>query len=118
MNYRATKIRVTCDEEAVREWSSYMLTHIHEVSLALRNEGVGHEMWFMGRDSSPFIIGVMDVENLTASRAIAAGSRLSVDETHRRFKDHWDRASFETLGIDPARAPHFEDCELLFEARP
>ncbi|PSJ61559.1 DUF6176 family protein [Pseudaminobacter soli (ex Li et al. 2025)] len=118
MNYRATKIRVTCDEEVVREWASYMLAHIDEVSLALRNEGVRHEMWFMSRDSSLFIIGVMDVESLAASKAIAANSRLSVDERHRRFKDFWDRSSFETLPIDPAKAPSFEACELLLEARP
>jgi Family of unknown function (DUF6176) len=88
MNYRATKIRVTCDEEVVREWASHMLAHIDEVSLALRNEGARHEMWFMGKDSSLFIIGVMDVESLAASQAIAAKSQLSVDEIHRRFKDH------------------------------
>lgn len=27
-----------------------MLDHLDDVSISLRNEGVRHEMWFMGRD--------------------------------------------------------------------
>jgi hypothetical protein len=117
MNYRATKIRLTCDERTVREWASYMLDNNDEVVLALRNEGVRHEMWFMGRDSSLFVIGVMDVDDAAASRAVAAKSRLNVDEVHRRFKRHWERGGLETLSIDPACIPSFGGCELLFEAR-
>lgn len=97
MNYRATKIRLTCDERTVREWASYMLDHLDEVSVALHNEGVRHD--------------------IAASRAAAAKSELSIDVAHRRFKRHWDRKSMETLRIDPTAIPHFEGCELLFEAR-
>ncbi|GLS35047.1 hypothetical protein GCM10010869_06350 [Mesorhizobium tianshanense] len=109
---------MTCDEKTVREWTSYMRDHGDEVSLALRNEGVRHEMWFMGHDSSLFVIGVMDVDDIAASRAVAAKSELSVDEVHRRFKRSWDARSIEALCIDRASAPHFKECELLFEARP
>jgi hypothetical protein len=83
MNYQATKIRLTCDEGTVRAWSAYMLDHIDEVSLALRNESVRHEMWFMGRDPSLFVIGIMDVDDAAASQAIAARSWLGVDEVHK-----------------------------------
>jgi hypothetical protein len=117
MNYQATKIRLTCNERTIREWSAYMLDHIDEVSLALCNEGVRHEMWFMGRDTSLFLIGVMDVDDAAASRAIAARSQLGVDEAHRRFKRHWDKRSLQKLSIDRGRIPAFDDCELLFEAR-
>jgi hypothetical protein len=105
MNYRATKVRLTCDERTVREWTSYMLDHLDEVSLALRNEGVRHEMWFMGRDSSLFVIGVMDVDDIAASRAAAAKSELSVDEVHKRFK---------LLGMQEALRPY----ALIGPARP
>ena len=117
MNYRATKIRVICDEETVREWAAYMRAHIDEASMALRNEGVRHEMWFMGRDPSLFVIGVMDVDDVAASRQVAVKSRLSVDEVHRGFKAFWDKDSLQTLAVDRTEVPRFEDCELLFEVR-
>jgi hypothetical protein len=34
-----------------------MLDHIEEVALSFRNEDVRHEMWFIGQDSSLFMIG-------------------------------------------------------------
>jgi hypothetical protein len=116
MNYLATKIRVTCDETTVRAWAAYMIEHLEEVSAALRNENVRHEMWFMGRDCSLFIVGVMDVDDHAASQAVAAKSGLSVDEVHKNFKAHWDKDSAERLSIDPARIPRLDDCEFLFEA--
>lgn len=65
MNYRATKIGLTCGEPIVRAWASYMMEHLDEVVTALRNENVRHEMWLMGRDTSLYVIGVMDVDDLT-----------------------------------------------------
>ncbi len=117
MNYRATKIRLTCDEPIVRAWASFMEEHLDEVSAALRNENVRHEMWFLGRDASLYVIGVMDVDDHRASQKVAAASSLKVDEVHRDFKKFWDRGSVLRLPINPATAPYFEECELLFEAR-
>ncbi|WP_353645094.1 DUF6176 family protein [Mesorhizobium sp. WSM2239] len=114
MNYLATKIRVTCDEVTVWAWAAYMTEHLDEVSLALRNESVRHEMWFMGRDWSLFVLGVMDVDDHPGSQAVSAKSELSVDEVHKNFKAFWSSA--ERLSIDPAKSPRFEDCEFLFEA--
>ncbi|WP_366511795.1 hypothetical protein, partial [Mesorhizobium sp.] len=74
-----------------------MRDHRDEVSLALCNEGVRHEMWFLRRDSSLFVIGVMDVDDIAASRAVTVKSQLSVDEVHRRFKRCWDPRSIETI---------------------
>lgn len=116
MKYRATKIPILCDEKVVRQWADYMCDHLDEVSISLRNEGVRHEMWFMGKGSSLFLIGVMDVDDIAASRAVAAQSGLSVDDVHRRFKAHWDKRSIETLSIEPSGTPNFPECELLFEA--
>lgn len=94
-----------------------MLAHLDEVSLALRQEGVRHEMWFLGTDDiSPFLIGVMDVDDKPASVVISEMSSLSVDAVHRQFKIHWDRLSIEDLTIERLRAPTFDGCELLFEA--
>lgn len=116
MSYQATKIRLTCDELIVRAWASFMKEHLDEVSAALRSENVRHEMWFLGRDTSLYVIGVMDVDDHRASQKIAAYSRLKVDEVHREFKKFWDRGSVLRLSINPATAPDFEECELLFEA--
>ncbi|ESZ11016.1 DUF6176 family protein [Mesorhizobium sp. M0923] len=118
MNYEAKKIRLTCGENIVRKWAAFMLAHLDEVSSALRQEGVRHEMWFMGVDgTSLFIIGVMDVDDKAASVAVSEKSHLSVDNVHRQFKAHWDRSTIEDLKVDPLHAPTFGDCELLFEAR-
>lgn len=117
MNYEARKIRLTCRENIVREWAMFMLAHLDEVSLALRQEGVRHEMWFMGTDdASLFVIGVMDVDDKAASVAVTEKSHLSVDIAHRQFKAHWDRSSIENLKVERFHAPTFPDCELLFEA--
>lgn len=117
MNYRATKIGLTCDEPTVRAWANYMVEHLEEISVALRNENVRHEMWFMGRDASLYIIGVMDVDDHHASQEAAAISNLEVDAVHRNFKAFWDRGRIEVLSINPAVIPQFDECELLFEAR-
>ncbi|WP_152027249.1 DUF6176 family protein [Brucella pituitosa] len=118
MNYEAKKIRLTCGEKAVREWASFMLAHLNEVSSALQQEGVRHELWYIGSDDvSLFIIGVMDVDDKAASVAVSQKSQLSVDAIHRQFKVHWDRSSIEELKIERLRVPSFEGCELLFEAR-
>ncbi|MCF6112190.1 hypothetical protein [Mesorhizobium muleiense] len=71
----------------------------------------------MDRDSTLFVIGVRDVDDIAASRAAAAKSELSINVAHRRFKRHWDRKRMGTPRIDPTAIPHFEGCELLFEAR-
>jgi len=118
MNYKAKKIRLTCAEETVREWASFMLAHLNEVSSALQQEGVGHELWYIGDDDvSLFIIGVMDVDDKADSVAVSKKSQLSVDVIHRQFKVHWDRSSIEELRIERLHVPRFEGCELLFEAR-
>ncbi len=117
MNYRAMKIGLTCDEPIVRAWASFMKQHLDEVSAALRNENVRHEMWFMGRDAALYVIGVMDVDDHHASQRVSAKSCLQVDTVHREFKKFWDRDRAELLPINPAEPPHFNDCELLFEAR-
>lgn len=116
MNYRATKIGLTCDEPVVRAWASFMTEHLGEVSAALRNENVRHEMWFMGRDTSLYIIGVMDVDDHQASQEVAAKSSLEVDAVHRDFKKFWDRGNVVRLHISPDTPPDFDNCELLFEA--
>ena len=70
MNYRATKVPPVCGEGVVREWASYMIDHIDEASLALRNEGVRHEVWFLGRGSRLSVLGVMEVDDLAHSRPV------------------------------------------------
>lgn len=111
------KIGLTCDESIVRAWAGFMKQHIDEVSAALRNENVRHEMWFMGKDADLYIIGVMDVEDHRASQQVAAKSSLDVDAVHREFKKFWDKEKAELLPINSAEPPNFDDCELLFEAR-
>lgn len=118
MNYEARKIRLTCGEYTVRDWAAFMLCRLDEVAFALRQEGVRHEMWFLGADDkSLFVIGVMDVDDKAGSVAVSETSHLSVDIAHRQFKTHWDRSSIEDLKIEPRHAPIFDHCELLFEAR-
>lgn len=119
MNYAATKIYLTCDQAVLDAWTAYMLGHLEEVGASLRQERVRHEMWFCGNDAGGlFIIGVMDVDDAPASVVIANASTLSVDQVHRDFKTHWDRARTTKLDISPSRPPVFENCILLFEARP
>ena len=118
MNYQARRIRLTCGETTVRNWAAFMLAHRDEVSTALRQEGVRHEMWFMGADEiSLYVIGVMDVDDQADSVAASERSELSVDAVHRQFKTHWDRSSLEDLRIERSIPPSFDDCEMLFEAR-
>lgn len=110
------KIGLTCDEPRVRAWASFMKQHLDEVSEALRNENVRHEMWFMGRDAALYVIGVMDVDDHSGSQHVSAKSNLQVDAVHREFKKFWDKERVELVPIDPARPPQFKDCDLLFEA--
>ena len=116
-NYHATKIPLLCNEETVRQWADYMREHLAEVASALRMEGVRHEMWLLGKDVELFIIGVMDVDDVTNATAISQRSKSRVDEVHRRFKAHWDRDRVHRLAIDTTQEPTFSECELLFEAR-
>ncbi|MCO5132653.1 MAG: DUF6176 family protein [Xanthobacteraceae bacterium] len=118
MNYQAKRIRLTCNETTVRDWAAFMLAHLDEMSVALRQEGVRHEMWFMGADEiSLYVIGVMDVDDKAASVAASEKSELSVDAVHRRFKAHWDRTRVEDIKVESRHPPTFDGCELLFEAR-
>lgn len=118
MNYQAKKIFLTCSENTVREWAAFMNRHKNEVAQSLLQEGVRHEMWLMGRNQNQlYIIGVMDVDDRTASSKIAKQSMLSVDKVHREFKTHWDRSKMEDLKIDPLRPPNFAECELLIDVR-
>lgn len=119
MNYSARKIYLTCDEQPLNEWATFMRAHIERVSESLAEEKVRHEMWFSGRDQDGlFVIGVMDVDDHQASGAVASVSTLEVDRVHRAFKKHWDRARAQDLSITRTHPPTFEDCTLLFEAKP
>jgi len=117
MRYQATKIPVRCSRQTVQAWANYMITHADEVTSALRQEGVRHELWFLGQDdASLYVIGVMDVDDKAASVAISNRSTLSVDRVHRRFKKTWDRTAAQRVPADPLTVPEFPDCVLLFEA--
>lgn len=116
-NYHATKIPLLCNEDTVRQWAGYMLQHLDEVASALRVEGVRHEMWLLGKDDALFVIGVMDVDEVTNAAVVPQKSRFGVDEVHKRFKAHWDSERAHRLAIDTTEEPTFPECELLFEAR-
>lgn len=119
MGYGAKKIYLTCDRTVVRGWSDYMTTHADEVSQSLAQEGVRHELWYLGEDAGGlFVIGVMDVDDAAAAARVAGSSTLSVDAVHREFKRSWDRTRVEELPIDPTREPSFAEHELLIDARP
>lgn len=118
MRYRAKKIYLTCVEETVRAWVSYILGHIDEAVQSLQGEGVRHEMWFLGQDHDGlFLIGVADVDDHGASVSAFQRSELPVDAVHRAFKTHWDRDRSVKLEIDPAVQPSFGHCELLLDIR-
>ena len=118
MPYSAAKIFVTCDVAEVRKWADFMIANLSEVKQSLLNEGALHEAWFLGEEEGAFyVIGVMDVADEKASAAVAAKSKLSVDEVHRNFKQHWDRDRSSKLEIDPLVEPSFRELDLLFEAR-
>ncbi|MEQ9448581.1 MAG: DUF6176 family protein [Rhodospirillaceae bacterium] len=119
MNYSARKIYLTCDERTLQEWASFMRAHMDDVAESLRQERVRHELWFSGKDSGGlFVIGVMDVDDQQDASNIAQDSISEVDLAHKEFKKHWDRTKSTALAISPTRAPTFEGCTLLFEARP
>ena len=119
MNYSARKIYLTCDEHPLNEWAAFMRAHLDQVAESLRDEKVRHEMWFSGRDEGGlFVIGVMDVDDHQASNTVTTASTLEVDQVHRAFKKHWDRARAQDLDIAKTHAPIFEHCALLFEAKP
>jgi Family of unknown function (DUF6176) len=118
MNYSARKIYLTCNDEPLNAWATFMRAHIEDVVKSLGHENVRHEMWFSGEDRDGlFVIGVMDVDDSQASAAVANASILEVDRVHREFKKHWDRTRIQDLNVTPARAPTFEGCTLLFEAK-
>jgi hypothetical protein len=119
MNYSARKIYLTCNETVVREWAVYMQDHIAEVGQALAQEQVRHEAWYAGTDDGGlYVIGVMDVDDHDVSSAVSQKSSLSVDQVHRQFKTHWDRARVTDLPVSRAYEPTFEGCELLLSVRP
>lgn len=51
MNYIAKKIRLNCNENTVRAWSTYLTAHMDEVEQSLRKEGVQHEVWYFANDA-------------------------------------------------------------------
>lgn len=94
-----------------------MRQHLDEVASALRDEGVRHEKWLLGKDDALFVIGVMDVDDVTNAKAVSQRSGFGVDEVHKSFKAHWDRERAQRLAIETTEEPTFPECELLFEAR-
>lgn len=118
MRYRAKKIYLSCDEQTVHAWSSYIRAHIDEAVRSLEAENIRHEMWFLGRDTGGlFLIGAADADDHERAAAAFARSELSVDAVHRAFKENWDRGRSMKLAVDPEREPRFDNCELLLDIR-
>ncbi|HVJ55559.1 MAG TPA: DUF6176 family protein [Aliidongia sp.] len=117
MNYSARKTYVTCDRPTIDRWSDYLNGHLDEGRLSLSQEGVRHELWWVGQDDGGlFLIGAMDLDDYEKALAVFRASTLSVDQVHREFMKHWGpRVEIE---IDRAAAPRFPDCELLIDLKP
>ncbi len=117
MRYRARKIYVSCDRAAIARWADYLNGHREESKQSLAQEGVRHEVWWLGQDADGlFLVAALDVEDPEKARAIFEASTLSVDRVHRDFMKHWDRRI--DLDIEGSSVPAFPDCELLIDLRP
>lgn len=128
MNYKALKIIVTCDEPVIRQWADDLNRLHHQLQQSLQAEKVDYEAWYLGfEDDKPFLICIMDVEDLEQAGKVFMQSTLEVDKIHLQFAQHWDQAKSTDIAINPNQAPtideltklsHAEQLELLIEVYP